>query len=52
MRLSAEVVSSIAEGSGFAKAPVGRMPRLFDVLGKLAGDDAGDPAGLAGSLLE
>ena len=52
MRPSAEDVFRIADGRGFATAPVDRMIRLFDVHGKLAGDEAGDPAGLSGSLPE
>ena len=50
MKLPAEETFWIAAGRGFAKEPAARMIRLFDVLGKFAGDEAGNPAGGAGSL--
>ena len=43
MRLSAEETFWIADERGFAKEPVERMIRLFDVLEKFAGDDVMGP---------
>lgn len=43
MRPSAEEVSSIAEGRGFATQPVERMIRLYDVLNAFARDDVMGP---------
>ena len=43
MRLSAEETFWIADERGFAKEPVERMIRLFDVLEKFAGDDVIGP---------
>ena len=40
MRVSAEEVSPIAAGRGFARNPVARMIRLFDAPGQFAGDEA------------
>ena len=50
MRLSAEEVSSIAEGGGFARASARRMTRRFEVRGTFSGGDAGNPVCLSGSL--
>ena len=43
MKLSAEEVSSIAEGRGFAPQPVERMIRLYDVLEAFSGDGVMGP---------
>ena len=43
MRLSADEISSIAEGRGFATEPVERMIRLFDVLDTFSGDEVMGP---------